>query len=276
MGFGIANASDNVDLLAERRHVVGGGKTATGKQFAILIACRDHVLLRSLVHRQDVLVLVDDGIADDEDTVIGNALDQVAELLEAAVLAERVEMLADMRLEHVEVAVDQLARTERHLVGEMDAPAIGLDRIAFKRNLAGDVALRVLVVLALDVDRGSDTLDGTYRISGVVDGNPINIFKRGQHLGAQLGVKHRASGTFVDETVGGDGDDQHVAELASGLEMTHVTKMQEIKRPVRLDYGLAGAPALLAGRRDLGQGPDLFARALRTAGRRLVAQFYDA
>ena len=158
----------------------------------------------------------------------------------------------------------------------MDAPAVGLDRVALERNLAGDVALRVLVVLALDVDRRSDALDGAHRVGGVVDGDPIDIFKRGQHLGAQFGVKHRASGTLVDETVGGDGDDQHVAELASGLEMTHVTEMQEIERPVRLDYGLAGAPALLAGRRDLGQGPDLFARALRTAGRRLVDQFYDA
>jgi len=45
-----------------------------------------------------------------------------------------------MRLEDVEVAVDQLARRERHLVGEMDAPAMGLDRIALERNLAGDVA----------------------------------------------------------------------------------------------------------------------------------------
>ena len=152
-----------------------------------------------------------------------------------------------------------------HLVGEMDAPAIGLDRIAFKRDLAGDVALRVLVVLALDVDRGSDALDGAYRIGGVVDGDPIDIFERGQHLGAQFGVEHRTAGTLVDETVGGDSDDQHVAELASGLEMTHVTEMQEIERPVRLDDGLAGAPALLAGRRDLGQGPDLFPRALRTA-----------
>ena len=62
------------------------------------------------MHRQDVLVLVDDGVADDENTVIGDALDQLAELVEAAVLAQRVEMLADMRLEDVEVAVDQLAR----------------------------------------------------------------------------------------------------------------------------------------------------------------------
>ena len=158
----------------------------------------------------------------------------------------------------------------------MDAPAIGLDRIAFERNLAGDVALRVLVVLALDVDRGPDALDGAHRIGGVVDGDPIDIFERGQHLGAQFGVEHRAAGTLVDETVGGDGDDQHVAELAGGFEMADVAEMQEIERTVGLDHGLAGAPALLAGGRDLGQGPHLAARAWRPADRRLRDQFCNA
>ena len=62
------------------------------------------------MHWQDVLVLVNDGVADDENTVVGDTLDKLAELVEAAVLAQRVEMLADMRLEDIEVAVNQLAR----------------------------------------------------------------------------------------------------------------------------------------------------------------------
>jgi len=52
-------------------------------------------------------------------------------------------------------------------------------------------------------------------------------------------------------------NDQHVAELAGGFEMADVAEMQEIERAVRLDHGLAGAPACLAGRRDLGQGRTL-------------------
>ena len=49
-------------------------------------------------------------------------------------------MLADVRLEDVEMPVDQLGRAEGHLVGEMDAAAVGLDRLALERDLAGDVA----------------------------------------------------------------------------------------------------------------------------------------
>jgi hypothetical protein len=58
--------------------------------------------------------------------------------------------------------------------------------------------------------------------------------------------------------------------------MADVAEMQEIERAVRLDHGLAGAPGLLAGRRDLGQGPHLVARAWRPADRRLRDQFCDA
>ena len=90
--------------------MIGGGEDAAGEQFTILIAGRDHVFLGRLVHWQDVLVLVDDGVTDDENMVVGDALDQLAELVEAAVLAHRVEMLTDMRLEDVEVEVDQFAR----------------------------------------------------------------------------------------------------------------------------------------------------------------------
>ena len=87
---------------------LGGGGAPRPGEAGARRSGRDHVLLGRLVHRQDVLVLVDDGVADDEHAVVGNALDQVDELVEAAVLAQRVEMLADMRLEHVEMAIDQL------------------------------------------------------------------------------------------------------------------------------------------------------------------------
>src|SRR5579862_8558937 len=114
----------------------------------------------------------------------------------------------------------------------MYPPAVSLDCIALERNLAGYVALRILIVLAFDVDRRPDALDGAHCISRVIDGDPINIFERSQHFGAQFRIEHRAAGTLVDETVGGDGDDQHVAELTGGFEMAHVAEMQEIERAV--------------------------------------------
>ena len=78
------------------------------EQFAILVAGRDHVLFGSFVHRQHILILVDDGIADDEHPVIAHAIDQVQKFVEAAVLPQCIEVLADMRFKDVEMPVDQL------------------------------------------------------------------------------------------------------------------------------------------------------------------------
>ena len=83
MAVEIAEAGDDVDLLAERRDMIGGRKYAAGEQLAILITRRDHVLLGRLVHRQHVLVLVDNGVADDEHAVVRNGFDQLAYLVRA-------------------------------------------------------------------------------------------------------------------------------------------------------------------------------------------------
>ena len=105
------------------------------------------------------MIFVDDGIADHEHAVIADAVDQLQKFVETAILAQRIEMLADMRFEDVEVAVDQFRRAERHFVGEMDSATVRFDRVALDRDLACDIALRVLVVLALDIDAWADFLD---------------------------------------------------------------------------------------------------------------------
>ena len=147
-----------------------------------------------------------------------------------------------MRLKDIEMAVDQLGRAERHLVGEMDAAAMRFDRVALDRDLACDIALRVLVVLPLDVDAGPDFLDRVHGVGGVIDRNPIDIFERRQHLRAHFGIEDRPARPFVDEAVGRDGDDKNVAELARGFQMTNVPEMKQIERAVRLnDHFAAGA-----------------------------------
>ena len=110
----------------------------------------------------------------------------------------------------------------------------------------------------------------------IVDGDPIDIFERRQHLGAQFGVEHRAARTLVDETIGRHGDDQKIAELAGRFEVAHMAEMQQIECAVRLDDGLPGAARLLADRGDLVERSDLFARAGRAADRRLPDQLCDA
>ena len=56
MAVDLAETSDDIDMLAERGDMIGRCKHASGEQFAVLVAGRDHVFLWSLVHRQDVLV----------------------------------------------------------------------------------------------------------------------------------------------------------------------------------------------------------------------------
>ena len=91
--------------------MIGRCENASGKQFAILVAGRDHVFLWSLVHRQDVLVFVDDGIADhaERDNHATRSINS-QKFIETAILAQRIEMFADMRLKNIEVAVDQFGR----------------------------------------------------------------------------------------------------------------------------------------------------------------------
>ena len=60
---------------------------------------------------------------------------QLADLIETAVVAQRIKMLADVRLEHVEMPIDQLGGAERHLIGEMNTPAMCLDRLALRMIL---------------------------------------------------------------------------------------------------------------------------------------------
>src|SRR5208282_415886 len=122
----------------------------------------------------------------------------------------------------------------------------------------------------------SDVLDRTHRVSGVINGNPIDILKRGQHLRAQLGIEYRPPWALVDEAVSRHRDDQHVAQLTGGLEMAHVSEMQQIESAVSLHDGLAGAPTLIGYCGDFGQASDLIAWAGRSAKRRPADQLCDA
>ena len=55
--------------------------------------------------------------------------------------------------------------------------------------------------------------------------------QRRQHLGAHFGVEHRAARSFVDEAVRRDGDDENVAELARGFQMTNMAEVKKSNVP---------------------------------------------
>ena len=89
-----SEASNHVDLLAERRDVIGSRDHATGEQLTVLESSRDDAFLRRLSHRQDVLVFVDDGVANDKDAITANAVDQFEHFRETAVVTHRPQVLA--------------------------------------------------------------------------------------------------------------------------------------------------------------------------------------
>src|SRR6516225_5347585 len=230
---------DDIDLCAKRSHVVCRRKNAACKHLVVLVACRDDILFRRFADRQHILVFVDDRVTDDKHAIVAYPVEQPQYLAQAPVAAQRAQMFANVRLEHVEMAIDQLARAEGCLVGKGEVPAMLLDGIALGRDLAGDVARRVLIILALDVDYRLYRRDRTHRVRRRVDRDPIDIFERGQHLCPQPFVEHRPSRSLVDKSVGGDRHDQHVAQASGRFEMAHMPEVQEVEGAVRLDYGPA-------------------------------------
>ena len=111
----------------------------------------------------------------------------------------------------------------------------------------------------------------------VINRDPIDIFERRQHFGAQLGIEDRPARSLVDETIRRDGDDQHVAEFARGLQMADMAEMQEIKGAVRLNDGLAGGAQLLARSAAISSSVRTLSRGLIAAvDARLAAQLCDA
>ena len=85
---------------------------------------------------------------------------------------------------------------------------------------------------------GRICLDRVHCIGCVIDCNPIDVFERRKHFGTHLGIEDWTARTFVDEAVRSYGDDENVAELAGGFQMTKMAEMKKIERAVRLNDGL--------------------------------------
>ena len=133
---------------------------------------------------------------------------------------------------------------------EVDAAAASLHRLALEHDLAGDVALRVHVVLTLDVNAGADCPEDVDGIGRLVDRHPIDIGERCKHLSAQALREHWPAGPLVDEAVRRDRDHQDVAQFARRLEVADMAHVEKVEGAVRVDDGLAGP---LEARGDLGQ-----------------------
>ena len=111
-------------------------------------------------HRPDVLILVDDGVADKHNPIILDRFDQIlASPLQAAVAAHTIEKIAQRRIVDVEISVDQRGRAESDVLGEDKPAAVFLDSIFLVDDPAGNIVLGIFVVRSLDVDSRLDGLE---------------------------------------------------------------------------------------------------------------------
>src|SRR5258708_20285439 len=123
--------------------------------------------------------------------------------------------------------------------GKGARPAILLGGLALGDNAAGDVALRVPVVLALDVDAGLDRIDRRQGVRPGDDADVIDNPQRCQHLRTQPLGEHRPARAFVDERVGGDRDHEDIAVAARRLEMADMADMEQVESAMRQNDGAA-------------------------------------
>ena len=87
----------------------------------------------------------------------------------------------------------------------------------------------------LDEDVGPQNLDGLNGHGPLVDDDEIDAFQGGDGLGAEVLGEDRTVGALVDEAVGGDGNDENVAELAGLLKMADVADVQRVENAVTKD-----------------------------------------
>src|ERR1700716_2051429 len=98
--------------------MIGGCENTAGEYFVVLIARRDDVFLGRLTHRNHILILIDDGVADKNNAVVLYLLDEAKNRIEAAITAKSRQMVTDVRFENIEVPVDQLGGAEGYFISE--------------------------------------------------------------------------------------------------------------------------------------------------------------
>ena len=159
---------------------------------------------------------------------------------------------------------------------KLDMSAVGLDGFALEHDLAGDVALRIVIVLALDVDdpAGCDSMaltasgaslmatQSTY--SSVASISARNSALKTGRPGPLLTKRSAVTVTISD-----------IAELAGGLEMADMAEMQQIEGAVRLNDDPPGMPRLLGNGGKLRHSADLVTRTAGSPDPRRTDQLGD-
>ena len=134
-----------------------------------------------------------------------------------------------------------------------------LHRFAFGREAW--VLVR-FVFPPLDVDVGLDPIEQRLRRPRVAHAHPIDHAERREVLGAEVLTEEGAALALSDERVGGDRDQQPIAQTASMLQMADVTGVHDVETAVAMHEALAPPPGRLAGDAQRIDAEDLAFRVL--------------
>src|SRR5260370_41080666 len=94
----VTETGDDVNFPAEGSDMIRGRKDTPREYLFVLIPRRDDVFLGRFSHRDDVLVFVDDGVADENHAIVVDRLDGIYDRAEAAIVAQLAQMIADGKL----------------------------------------------------------------------------------------------------------------------------------------------------------------------------------
>src|SRR5207253_9698010 len=158
------------------------------------------------------------------------------------VLPQIIEVLADMRVEDVEMLVDQFGGAVGDFLGENQLPAILFCRLALGDDPPGNVAFGIAVILSLYVEIRADRLDCRERVGAGDDADIIDKLERGQHFRPQPFRKYRPSGPLVDKGIGHDRDHQYVAVAARSLDVSHMPDVKKVEAAMGEDNNLPLCP----------------------------------
>src|SRR5216683_119593 len=159
--------------------------------------CRDYVFLGGFSQRRNIVILVDDRVAHENDLVV---LDTVYESIDPAQtpgLAQPLQEFAQRRIVNVHIAIDQAGRTEGEILGEDYAAPVPLDSFTLESDFAGQVVVRIFVVRSLHIHVGPDRAYRGLRRGGMIDSYVVDYFNRAEHFGPHLLRKDRAAWPLI-------------------------------------------------------------------------------
>ena len=247
----IAGHGDDLDMIRQTGHMVGSREDAPGENLTAFMPGRDNGFLGRFSKRRDIVVLVDDGIADHQHLHVPDPVHQPLQLAHQIRRAHLVQKRSQFRIARPHIAVDQVGRGKDHIIGKGDPPAVALHREPLARDVAGHILRLIGVFRPLYIDIGLKGFDDAERGRFIGNGHPVDAAEGRQHFCAHRLGKHGPPWSLVHKLIGRQGDHQARAQARRRLKMADMAKMQEIKGAV--GQGDDFSCALAQSSQDLGQ-----------------------